>query len=201
MVNKIARQQVGKVALFLAIFAILSLQGTDTLALEMEQKGNSQTLKFQDAIFPEGMILKVVHEGGAHKIPGDFEEPLPGICPQMRNTPQAPEAFYQMTNPLNPTPKNLQAGEALFKIDAQPTACKVCHGFGGDGMGVIFEQLSPKPRNFTCYYTMDDIPDGQIYWIIKNGSPGTPMPSFGALSDKQVWQLVLYIRQFSQKSK
>jgi mono/diheme cytochrome c family protein len=124
-----------------------------------------------------------------------------GICPQERNTPQAPEPFYKMTNPLEPTSENLRAGETLFKIDAGPTACKVCHGYGGDGLGVIFEQLTPKPRNFTCYYMMDDIPDGQIYWIIKNGSPGTKMPSFGALSDTEVWQLVLFIRQFSKKFK
>lgn len=124
-----------------------------------------------------------------------------GICPQNRNTPQAPDHFHKMTNPLEPTVENLRAGETLFKIDAQPTACKVCHGYGGDGMGIIFEKLSPKPRNFTCYYTMADISDGQIYWIIKNGSPGTKMPSFGSLSDKEVWQLVLFIRQFPQKAK
>ncbi|GJL79566.1 MAG: hypothetical protein NPINA01_25550 [Nitrospinaceae bacterium] len=128
-------------------------------------------------------------------------EKPPGICPQERNTPQAPEAFYKMTNPLEPTPDNLQAGKALFKIDARPTACKVCHGYGGDGMGIIFEQLIPRPRNFTCYYTMDEIPDGQIYWIIKKGSPGTKMPAFRDLSDKEVWQLVLFIRQFSKKTK
>jgi len=146
------------------------------------------------------MIRRVTHEGMPHKNTLDVEEPPPGICPQKRNTPQAPEPVYRMTNPLEPTPENLQAGEALFEIDAQPTACKVCHGFGGDGLGVIFERLTPKPRNFTCYYTMDEISDGQIYWIIKNGSPGTRMPSFGALSDKEVWQLTLYIRQFSKKN-
>ncbi|NIP99686.1 MAG: cytochrome C, partial [Nitrospinaceae bacterium] len=42
-----------------------------------------------------------------------------------------------------------------------------------------------------------DIPDGQMFWIIKNGSPGTRMPAFGNLSDEQIWQLVLYIRQFA----
>ncbi len=127
------------------------------------------------------------------------ESKVSGICPQQRNTPQAPEAFQGMTNPLDPTPDNLRAGKLLFKIDAKPTACKVCHGYGGDGMGIIFERLDPKPRNFTCYYTMEDISDGQIFWIIKNGSPGTAMPSFGALDDQQVWQLVLFIRQFTKK--
>lgn len=201
MVNKIARRQVGIFTLFLTTFAMLSLSGPAVFAVEPEQKGNPQTLELQDKTFSNGMIRKVVHEETPQKVPIHVEGQPPGICPQERNTPQAPEPFLKMTNPLEPTSENLRAGEALFKIDAQPTACKVCHGYGGDGMGVIFEQLTPKPRNFTCYYTMDDIPDGQIYWIIKNGSPGTKMPSFGSLSDKEVWQLVLFIRQFSNKNK
>ncbi len=149
-------------------------------------------------------IRKIMHQGADHpkpKTPKLAEEEPSGICPQPRHTPEAPEHMLKMTNPLEPTPDNLRAGQLLFKIDARPTACKVCHGFGGDGMGIIFEQLTPKPRNFTCYYTMEDISDGQMYWIIKNGSPGTPMPSFGYLSDKEVWQLVLYVREFANKTK
>lgn len=152
----------------------------------------------------EMKIQPIVHKGMKHPEsanPGEEKETPPGICPQPRHTAQAPDPVYRMTNPLEPTPENLRAGEALFNIDARPTACKVCHGFGGDGMGIIFEQLTPKPRNFTCYYTMEDIPDGQIYWVVKNGSPGTPMPSFGYLNDKEVWQLVLHIREFAKKTK
>ena len=119
-------------------------------------------------------------------------------CPQERRTVRAPEKYLQMKNPLEATPKNIRAGETVFKLDAKPTPCLVCHGFQGNGMGIVFEQLSPKPRNFTCYYTMKEIPDGQMFWIIKNGSPGTRMPSFGAMSDEQVWQVILYVRQFAQ---
>ncbi len=141
-------------------------------------------------------IQRIMHQGAPHeKTPKELVQS--GICPQKRQTPQAPDWIYNQDNPLEPTAKNIQAGEALFKLDAQPTACKVCHGLGGDGLGTIFQQLQPKPRNFTCYYTMKDIPDGQMFWIIKNGSPGTRMPAFGNLSDEQIWQLVLYIRQFA----
>jgi mono/diheme cytochrome c family protein len=201
MVTNVTKRQVGVFTLFLTTVAFFFLSASAVFALEAERTDDRQTLEIADKTFSEGTVRKVGHEGLPHNDPVDFAEPPPGICPQERNTPKAPEPIYRMTNPLAPTAKNLQAGETLFKIDARPTACKVCHGFGGDGMGVIFEQLTPKPRNFTCYYTMDDIPDGQIYWIIKNGSPGTRMPSFGALNDKEVWQLALYIRQFSLKNK
>ncbi len=144
-------------------------------------------------------VRPVVHGGAPHPPKKAVTDETSGICPQPRHTPQAPVEYDTMTNPLEPTARNLTAGEALFKIDAKPTACKVCHGLGGDGLGIIFERLQPKPRNFTCYYTMEDISDGQMYWIIKNGSPGTAMPAFGSLSDKEIWQLILYLRQFGKK--
>jgi len=45
---------------------------------------------------------------------------------------------------------------------------------------------------------MNEIPDGQLYWVIKNGSPGTGMMSFAGLPDEQVWQLVHYIRSLAK---
>ena len=182
------------------IFLLVFLTNVSPLfSHELENKTTREYLSSQNDSNSKYDILRVEHEGKTHTDFGLGEGRVSGICPQIRNTPQAPKSFQGLTNPLDPTKKNLSAGETLFKIDAQPTACKVCHGYGGDGMGIIFERLQPKPRNFTCYYTMEDISDGQIFWIIKNGSPGTPMPSFGALSDEQVWQLVLFIRQFAQK--
>ncbi len=36
---------------------------------------------------------------------------------------------------------------------------------------------------------------GQLFWIIKNGSPGTGMLSFKGLKEEQIWQILLYVRQ------
>ena len=122
-----------------------------------------------------------------------------GICPQPRKTVTAPDEFLHLKNPLAATPQNILAGQTLFQVDAKPSACRICHGISGDGLGIIFHRVQPKPRNFTCFHTMDGIPDGQLFWIIKNGSPGTAMPSFSYLADDQVWQLILYLRSFSKK--
>ncbi len=127
-----------------------------------------------------------------------LEEPS-GICPQPRKTVTAPEEFLQLKNPLEATPPNILAGKTLFQVDAKPSACRICHGISGDGLGILFHRVEPKPRNFTCIHTMDDLPDGQLFWVIKNGSPGTAMPSFSYLDDDQVWQLILYLRSFSNK--
>ncbi len=144
----------------------------------------------------EPSVVQASHRGEEHE--ELILEGASGACPQARKTPEAPQEFLLMKNPLAETEENIQAGETLFKVDARPTPCLVCHGFQGNGMGIIHEQLKPKPRNFTCYYTMSGLPDGQLFWIIKNGSPGTRMPAFGVLSDEQVWQLILYIRQFAK---
>jgi cytochrome c2 len=128
----------------------------------------------------------------------DHDE-ISGICPQPRKTGTAPDEYLKLQNPLETTPQSILAGKTLFQMDAKPSACRICHGISGDGLGVLFKRVKPKPRNFTCFQTMDDLPDGQLFWVIKNGSPGTEMPSFSYLEDDQVWQLILYLRSFSKK--
>ena len=117
-----------------------------------------------------------------------------GTCPQLRYTVAAPDGFLKLKNPLEPDSRNLIAGEALFHTDAQPTACKVCHGPSGNGMGMMSPGLNPPPRNFSCFDTMKNISDGQMFWVIRNGSPGTGMVAYKSLSDKQIWQIILYLR-------
>jgi mono/diheme cytochrome c family protein len=121
-----------------------------------------------------------------------------GDCPQKRKTKAVSFKYKSKKNPLKPTPANLSAGEALFQKKAKPMACKLCHGKRGDGKGPGGAGINPGPRNFTCAVTMKDISDGQMFGIIKEGSPGTAMPPFKTLKDKEVWQLIHYIRQFIQ---
>jgi mono/diheme cytochrome c family protein len=117
-----------------------------------------------------------------------------GACVQPRKTAKAPDEFLSMMNPLPVSAGTIAAGKALFVKTAQPVACVLCHGEQGDGKGPLGASLVPPPRNFTCGSMMKDIPDGQLFWIIKNGSPGTGMMSFAGLADEQIWQLIQYIR-------
>ncbi len=121
-----------------------------------------------------------------------------GICPQKRNTRSAPTRYLKKKNPLPGSPENIQEGKLLYYKDAKPTACGLCHGLKGNGNGRLARGLNPPPRNFTCAELMDSISDGQMFWIIKNGSKGTAMPVHkGTLSDKKIWQLIRFIRQFA----
>ena len=118
-------------------------------------------------------------------------------CVQQRKTPQAPAKIYKQSNPLEATSENLSAGEQLYNKKAKPLACAKCHGAKGEGKGEMAAGMNPPPRDFACKAMMQDIPDGQLFWVIKNGSKGTGMMGFKSLSDNQIWQLVSYIRQFS----
>ena len=119
-------------------------------------------------------------------------------CPQTRKTRTAPQNFLSLQNPLPLNAKNLKSAEKLFQEKAKPIACKFCHGTMGNGEGDPDFVSTPSARNFTCAATMDKLPDGQLFWIIKNGSKNTSMFSFSDLSDNQIWQLVHYIRAFGK---
>ena len=123
--------------------------------------------------------------------------PPPAECPQPRFTGRAPPEYYERTNPL-PATTDLRAAERLFRGDGRGTSCATCHGANGDGRGPMAEMFSPPPRNFRCAQTVNGIPDGQLFWIIRFGSPGTSMPGHEKLGDSQVWELVLYLRQLAR---
>ena len=120
-----------------------------------------------------------------------------GECPQERKTKKAPRLFYDLKNPLLKSVEHKIKGKLLYEKTALPLQCIHCHGINGNGVGDPDFESTPKSRNFTCKTTMTQISDGQLFWIIKNGSAGTSMPEFTDLSDKSIWQLIIYIREFS----
>jgi mono/diheme cytochrome c family protein len=156
--------------------------------LTISQQGVADVMAYLKATFKGVPQLAEAEEG----------EGPSGICPQTRKTALAPGEFRRMQNPFPSTPNNIKAGETLFQQTAQPIACMNCHGRKGDGQGPMGAALSPLPRNFTCGETMNKIADGQLFWIIKKGSPGTGMMAFPGLSDNQIWQLIHYIRSLSK---
>jgi cytochrome c553 len=122
--------------------------------------------------------------------------PPPGECPQPRFTGRAPDDYYFLQNPLQVTQQRLKSGERSYQ--AGRISCATCHGMKGDGKGPLSGQFVPRPRNFACAQTVRGIPDGQLFWITRYGSPGTAMPAHPEFDDEQIWQIVLYLRQLAQ---
>ena len=100
-------------------------------------------------------------------------------------------------NPFPSTPENIQIGKSLFHGKA---FCKTCHGKDGKGMGDIPGLTGTLPRNFTDKDWHAARMDGELLWVLKNGSPGTAMVSFilQILTVDEAWHVILYVRSFGK---
>lgn len=144
-------------------------------------------------------MMKVVKRGCVLLVLGlfsvaAFSSPPLKQCPQPRFTERAPGPEYALVNPLSADKAGLAAGKRLYVGKDGNFGCANCHGKKGEGDGPLASQSDPAPRNFACAQTVNEIPDGQLFWIIRNGSPGTWMPAHPYYSDTDVWHLVLYLR-------
>ena len=145
-------------------------------------------------------LVALVAVAGIANCAGDGRRYPPAAeCPQPRFTGKAPEPLRVRVNPLPASPANLEAGRELYQRRAVPV-CRDCHGDSGRGNGPLAGQFDPRPRNFSCAETVEGIADGQLAWIIENGSPGTAMPPFPVLSEQEVWQLVSYLRSLAAQN-
>jgi mono/diheme cytochrome c family protein len=115
---------------------------------------------------------------------------------QPRVPPEQIEAARSVKNPLQPTSEWLEKGKALFEGKA---FCKACHGADGKGLPKELELKGPLPRNFTDKKWQATRTDGELFWILKNGSPGTDMAPFVplVLTEEEAWQVLLYVRSFN----
>ncbi|MBF0285740.1 MAG: cytochrome c [Magnetococcales bacterium] len=112
--------------------------------------------------------------------------------------PDAPLQALAMTNPHDPVtvdPAILDKGARIFR-----TKCQKCHGELGDGKGPKAETIEIKPAAFSKPGYLSGRKDGQLYWIIANGSPGTEMPAHGPGTDinftpDEIWQVITYLRR------
>jgi mono/diheme cytochrome c family protein len=77
--------------------------------------------------------------------------------------------------------------------------CLGCHGAGGKGDGPAASSLNPRPRDMTKADYMSRLSDQYLFNVIKAGGSSVNksplMPAWGGtLSDKDIWNLVAYIR-------
>ncbi|MFZ0581835.1 MAG: c-type cytochrome [Candidatus Acidiferrales bacterium] len=104
----------------------------------------------------------------------------------------APQQARQMPNPVPGTPQTIAAGMSVYM-----DRCQNCHGEYGNGKGSRADKLSVQPSDFTDAHAMSTQTDGELFWKISEGHK--PMPSFKKkLSEEERWQLVDFIRTFSQ---
>lgn len=82
--------------------------------------------------------------------------------------------------------------------------CAHCHGVTGDALGPTAAFLNPYPRDyrpgvfkFKSTERADKPTHSDLVRILKNGIPGTSMPSFALLSETQIDALAEYVKYLS----
>jgi len=119
-------------------------------------------------------------------------DPLQPRVPQ-----QEMAAAKAMTNPFEASPENIAKGDGLYHGKG---TCFVCHGPTGIGDGPASVGLDPSPRNFTNAAFHRARTDGELMWVLKNGSKGTAMvPLVGSVIDEEEgWLILLYERSLAK---
>jgi mono/diheme cytochrome c family protein len=106
----------------------------------------------------------------------------------------------RVKSPLPASPDVAEQGKKIFEGKG---FCRACHGADGKGLGGDIEAGSlkgPLPRNFTDKDWQAARTDGELFWILRNGSKGTAMASFIplVLTEEEAWQVLQYVRSFGQ---
>lgn len=95
----------------------------------------------------------------------------------------------------------LRSGRGLYQRH-----CSHCHGTSGDGNGPTATYLYPRPRDyrhgifkFTSTNDLSKASRADLTRVLKQGIPGTYMPSFLLLPDSEIHALVEYVRFLSMR--
>ena len=159
------------------------------------------------------------------KDPAAFEEQLAAIREIAAGVVAPWLEANTQTTPVPPPPENwntaesIEEGKQLFSTAL--ASCSKCHGDGalGDGQTTDFDEWTKElrpanshavdeflalgalpPRNILPRNLRQGIYRGgrrpvDLFWRVKNGIAGTPMPAASKeLTDDQIWHLIAYVR-------
>jgi len=106
-----------------------------------------------------------------------------------------PASARKEENPWKTTPKTLKVAREDFIA-----RCAICHGNDGSGQTQVGRNLYPKAPDLRLPLTQN-LTDGELRYIIRNGVRLTGMPAWGnphVEQDEDSWKLVLVIRDLRQ---
>ncbi len=99
----------------------------------------------------------------------------------------SPPGARELKNPVSLTPLAVAEAREHFADH-----CATCHANDGSGRTQINAGLYP-PAPDMRQPDSQDLSDGELFYIIKNGIRFTGMPGWGG-EDEENWKLVLFIR-------
>ncbi|ULA63167.1 MAG: Putative Cytochrome c [Nitrospira sp.] len=114
-----------------------------------------------------------------------------------------PDQMDSARHEANPYPMAAEIIEQGKRIFEGKGFCRTCHGIDGKGLGTDINPENfrgPLPRNFTDKDWQAARTDGELFWILKNGSKGTAMAPFIplVLTEEEAWKVISYVRSFAK---
>ena len=111
------------------------------------------------------------------------------------NIPSPPVPFTARfaQNPTPDTDATIAAGRTIYQ-----TNCAVCHGSRALGDGPAAFTLSPRPANLQLHMPLHA--QGESFWWMSEGVPGTGMPAWKEkFGETELWQVVRYLQALASK--
>lgn len=100
---------------------------------------------------------------------------------------KVPAREHSRTNPYHGQADAVAAGQRVFREH-----CAQCHG--EDAMGTKGRPSLRTDR------VQQQATEGDLHWVVNNGSMAQGMPSWAKLGDARVWQVVTYVKSLGIES-
>ena len=94
---------------------------------------------------------------------------------------KVPANEHEKSNPYHDQADAVAAGRRVF-VDH----CAHCHGEDAEGV--------KKRPSLRTTRVQQEATEGDLHWLLKNGSMGYGMPTWAKLGDPQIWQVVTYLK-------
>lgn len=94
---------------------------------------------------------------------------------------KVPERDRDKINPYHDQPDAIAAGQRVFHDH-----CAHCHGEDAEG--------TKKRPSLRTERVQQQATEGDLHWLLVNGSMGSGMPTWSKLGDPQIWQVISYVR-------
>jgi mono/diheme cytochrome c family protein len=94
---------------------------------------------------------------------------------------KVPPREHERVNPYRDQPDAAAAGQRVFHDH-----CAHCHGEDAEG--------NKKHPSLRSERVQQQATDGDLHWLLTNGSMAYGMPSWAKLGDPQIWQVIAYVK-------
>ncbi len=184
------------------LFLCLSISGCEKTPAPSFRLNEVEILKQEKAALPKG-----------EHFAASYDQEIAAVLTSLFGTPKEPK-FPYLEGEEDKAHKYISlddlkwaAGRVHSDKEGRPISglyrehCSHCHGISGDGAGPTAAFLNPYPRDFRLSkFKFKATPlrrsptDHDLEMILRNGIPGTAMPSFRTLPDDELKALIHYVK-------